>query len=261
MIAHDAALDEQRRVVDGMVAAVGLAIENYATMQAQLDQIRYSRLRLSQTAFNERQRIQHDLHDGAQQRFYTVLLLLDRAKRALSSDQHPPLSHEAAEAVHRARAELTEALHALSDLTQGIYPTVLATDGLAAAVANLVVRATVPVRITATEDRWPEHIELTAYLVISEALANVYKHAPDATLAHVDISVQDQRLVVSITDDGGGGARDNGGLGLASLHSRVDAVGGVLTIESDPGSGTTLTASIPHPDLYHPRQHPAMEQL
>jgi signal transduction histidine kinase len=260
VIEHDAALDEQRQVTEGMVAAAGLAIENarlYATMQAQLDQIRYSRLRLAQTAFDERQRIQRDLHDGAQQRFFTVLLLLDRAQQALASGQDP--ADQATQAVRRARAELTEALRTMRELTQGIYPAVLAEHGLPTAVANLIDRAPVPVHFTAAEARWPRHIEMTAYLVISEALANVYKHAA-ATHARIDVRDQDQRLVVSITDDGSGGARDNGGLGLASLRSRVDAVGGTLTIDSEPGKGTTLTAVIPHPDLYHPRRHPATEQ-
>lgn len=260
VIEHDVALQEHREVTDAAVAAAGLAIENtrlYATLHAQLEQIRDSRLRLTQTAFDERQRIQRDLHDGAQQRFFIVLMLLDRAQRMLADNQNP--LGEAPETVHRAHTELTEALRSLRELIQGIYPTVLAEHGLATAVTNLVDQAPIPVDFTITGTRWARHIEMTAYFVISEALANVYKHAA-ATHVRVEVEVQDQRLVTTITDNGRGGAHHNEGLGLASLRNRVDAVGGTLTINSQPGTGTTLVAVIPHPDLHHPHRHAMTEQ-
>nr|WP_232542308.1 sensor histidine kinase [Nocardia bovistercoris] len=252
LIEHDAALEEHREVTDAAVAAAGLAIENtrlYATLHAQLQQIRDSRLRLAQTAFDERRRIQRDLHDGAQQRFFVVLMLLDRAQRVLAHDPIP--TEESRETIRRTHGELTGALRSLRELIQGIYPTVLGEHGLTTAVANLVDQAPIPVDFTVTDTRWDRHIEITAYFVISEALANVYKHAA-ATQVLVRVDVEDDSLVTTVTDNGRGSVAHDEGFGLTSLRNRVEAVGGALTVHSGPGGGTTLTAVIPHPER-HPR--------
>lgn len=243
IIDHDAALNEQKQATDAAVAAVGLAIENarlYANLQAQLGQLTASRLALAQTAFEERLRIQRDLHDGAQQRFVRILVLLDTARRALALGEGSP--PEAEHAVLAAHAELTDALRALRDLIQGIYPAVLTEHGLAAAVDNLADRAPIPVAFTVTGGRWPNHAEITAFFVISEALANVYKHAR-ATHATVRVHADGPQLIVEVTDDGRGGAVP--GNGLHGLQHRLEAVGGTLTIQSEPGRGTTLLAAIP----------------
>ncbi|MGW5456013.1 sensor histidine kinase [Nocardia sp. NPDC003979] len=256
VIEHDAVLMERRELIDAALAAVGLAVENtrlYAVLQAQVEQIRASRLRLTQTAFEERQRIQRDLHDGAQQRFFVVLMLLDRAQRLLPTG--PDFSADVHDSLHRAHAELTEALRGLRNLVQGIYPTDLAEHGLATAVSNLVDQAPTPVDFAITETRWARHIEMTAYFVISEALANAYKHA-DATSVRVDVASRDHCLVTTISDNGRGGVEHNGGLGLASLRNRVDAVGGTLAIHSPHGGGTTLTATFPQSATRQPIEKP-----
>ncbi len=243
VIHHDAALDEQRQVTDAAVAAAGLAIENarlYANLQAQLEQLSTSRLQLAQTAFDERLRIQRDLHDGAQQRFVRILVLLDTARRALAPGGYT--SPDAEHAVLTAHSELTDALRALRDLIQGIYPAVLIEHGLAAAVENLADRAPIPVTFSVTDRRWPKHVEITAYFVISEALANIYKHAR-ANHATVEVRADGRELVAEITDDGRGGALV--GDGLRGLRHRLEAVGGNLRITSEPGQGTTLLAAIP----------------
>lgn len=162
IVDHDVALHEQPQMTEAAVAAVGLAIENahlYATMQAHLEQIRASRLHLAQTAFDERQRIQRDLHDDAQQRFFTVLMLLDRTGRRLATGDDD-MRADAAATVQRAHAELTDAVRALRELTQGIYPAVLIEHGLAAAVENLADRAPLPVSVTVSIGRWPKHVEI-----------------------------------------------------------------------------------------------------
>lgn len=245
VIEHDIALQEQRQMTDAAVAAAGLAMENarlYATMREHLKQIRESRLRLAQTAFDERARIQRDLHDDAQQRFVTVLMLLDKADRQLA-EGGDGMPADVPGTVRRAQAELTDAVRALRELTQGIYPAVLIDHGLVAAVDNLVDRAPLPVSATVTSTRWPKHVEITAYFVISEALTNVYKHA-NATRATVDVRDDNQQLVAKITDDGRGGAQPGGG-GLTSLRHRIDAVGGHLVVHSEPDEGTTLVAVLP----------------
>ncbi len=246
IIEHDIALQEQRQTTEAAVAATGLAMENarlYATMQEHLEQIRTSRLRLAQTAFDERQRIQRDLHDDAQQRLVKVLMLLDQTGRQLTEGDGG-MPADVSGTVQRARVELTDAVRALRALTQGIYPAVLIDHGLAAAVENLVDRAPLPVSATVTTEQWPKHVEITAYFVISEALTNVYKHA-NATRAKVCVRDENQQLVVEITDDGRGGAHLGDGFGLTSLRHRVEAVGGCLVVHSEPDKGTKLVAVLP----------------
>ncbi|GAA4233464.1 sensor histidine kinase [Actinomadura meridiana] len=249
-ITHDVALDEQPKVTNAAVAAAGLAIDNahlYARMQAHLEQLRDSRLRLAQTAFDERQRIQRDLHDGTQEGFLTVLMLLDQVRRTLTENHDP-----SAEPVSLAHTELTAALRTLRELTQGIYPTVLHKHGLATAIATIVDQAPIPVDFEITPERWPDHIEMTAYFVVSEALANVYKHSA-ATHARINIHADGDRLVTTVSDDGNGIDRPTTGLGLTGLRHRVDAVGGTVTLESLPGRGTTLRVEIPR---HHTTEQP-----
>lgn len=243
IIDHDTALQEQPQMVKAAVAATGLAMENARLYASHLEQIRTSRLQLAQMAFDERQRIQHDLHDDAQQRFVNVLMLLDKTGRQLA-DGGEGMPADVAATVRRAHAELTDAVRALRELTQGIYPAVLLDHGLAAAVENLVDRAPLPVSATVINGQWSKHVEITAYFVISEALTNVYKHA-DATRATVRVREENQQLVAEITDDGRGGAYPDAGFGLTNLRHRVEGVGGRLDIRSAPDKGTTLVAELP----------------
>lgn len=247
VIHHDIALQEQRQMTAAAVAATGLVMENarlYATMQEHLEQIRTSRLLLAQTAFDERQRIQRDLHDDAQLRFVKVLMLLDKTSRQHAEGGGDGMPVDVAATVQRAHAELTDAVRALRELTQGIYPAVLLDHGLAAAVENLVDRAPLPVSATVTTSQWSKHVEITAYFVISEALTNVYKHA-HATRATVRVRDENQQLVAEITDDGRGGAYPDAGFGLTSLRHRVEGVGGRLAVHSEQDKGTTLVAVLP----------------
>jgi signal transduction histidine kinase len=250
VISHDTALDEQKEITSAALAAAGLAIENarlHANQQAQLDQLATSRLRLAQTAFDERLRIQRDLHDGAQQRFVGVLVLLDTARRALARDS--ATAPDAAGVVSAAHRELTDALRGLRELVQGIYPAILIEHGLAAAVENLADCAPIPVTFSVTGQRWPKHAEITTYFVISEALANTYKHA-GASRATVRVHADNSQLLAEVTDDGCGGATP--GDGLTGLRHRLDAVGGTLRIISEPGRGTSLTATIPAQPPHQP---------
>jgi signal transduction histidine kinase len=244
-MSHDAALDEQPQVTAATVSATGLAIENarlYATMQDNLEKIRTSRLHLAQTAFDERQRIQRDLHDYGQHRFVKVLMSLSEASRQhAKTDVGMP---EVATTIRCAHAELTDAIRALRELTQGIYPAVLLDQGLAAAVENLVDRAPLPVNATVPDSRWPKHVEITTYFVISEALTNVYKHA-NASQATVHVHDRGQQLIAEIADDGRGRAQLGAGFGLTNLRHRVEAVGGRLDVRSEPGKGTTVIAFLP----------------
>src|SRR5687767_14682418 len=149
----------------------------------------------------ERRRLERDLHDGAQQRLVSLTLTLRMAREKLGPD-----AGEAGRLLDRSRQELDEALKELRELARGIHPTVLSDRGLGAAVEALAHRAPLPVEVgELPAQELPEHVELAAYFVVSEALTNVAKYA-SATRASVTMTKSNGRLVVEITDDGAGGA-------------------------------------------------------
>jgi Signal transduction histidine kinase len=188
-------------------------------------------------------RLERDIHDGPQQRLVRIAVDLGRARQQLASDPEA-----AARTVDEALAQTREALDELRTLSRGIAPPILTDRGLAAAVAALAARATVPVHVGISADlpRLTPLAEQTAYFTIAEALANVAKHS-GATRAAVVVELHDDRLVATITDDGRGGAHVAKGHGLAGLTDRLQAVGGELWISSPPGGPTSIRAEIPHP--------------
>ena len=135
-------------------------------------------------------------------------------------------------------------LRELREFTEGVYPPALTEQGLAAALEGLAERAPVPVNLTVPARRWPERVERTAYLVVTEALANVYKHAA-AGRAWVRITADGDAVVVEVIDDGVGGADPAVGSGLRGLEDRVAAVDGTLQVDSPAGGGTRLVAELP----------------
>jgi PAS domain S-box-containing protein len=203
------------------------------------DAIHASRARIVQAALDERRRLGRDLHDGAQQRLINVIFALQAAGRGAGDET-------AQQAIAAALEETQLAIRDLRDIGAGLDPSVLAHRGLAAVITSLTARTPVPVALDVPADRFGPMVESTAYFVVSEALANVAKHA-EASEAAVTIEGAPDRLVVTVTDDGRGGAGAElaGGSGLAGLTDRVAAVGGTLTIESPPGAGTRLTAELP----------------
>jgi signal transduction histidine kinase len=165
---------------------------------------------------------------------------------ALQAAGRDPGGDESRQAIVDAIAETQLAIRDLRDLGAGLDPSVLAHRGLAAAITSLTARTPVPVTLDLPSERFPSLTESTAYFVVAEALANVGKHA-EASEASVAIAVRPGRLVVTVTDDGRGGAVADlaSGSGLAGLEDRVAAVGGALTIESPDGGGTRVHAELP----------------
>jgi len=237
---HDPALDAG--LVRAAGAAAGMAIANErlrAEVRAQLEEVRASRQRIVEAGDRERQRVERNPPDGAQQRLVTLSLVL-----AMLRDR-PDGDPATAVALADASAELKQAIEELRELARGIHPAMLTEEGLLAAVESLADRSSVPVRVLADLDgRLPEPIESTAYFVVSEALANVAKYAC-ASGALVEISKRNGRLRVEISDDGKGGADAGRGSGLRGLGDRVSAVGGTLRVESPSGRGTRVIAEIP----------------
>ena len=198
-------------------------------------ELRASRARLVEVADGERHRIQRNLHDGAQQRLTSVLLSLGRLRE--SGPGHGPLLDLAID-------ELAAGLAELRELASGLHPAVLSERGLVPALEALALRAPVPVELAAVPaERLPEPVEVAAYYVVAEALANVQKHA-GARQVVVWATVDDARLLVEVVDDGAGGA-DPEGEGLRGLADRVEALGGTLELDSPAGVGTRVRARIP----------------
>ena len=239
---HDASLREEPELLDAVTAAVGIALENarlQSELLARLEELRGSRARILEAAQSERRRLERDLHDGAQRRLVALSLELGLLGERLDSDP------ETSRALEQARDELVESLHELRELARGIHPAVVAGHGLEVALESLVARAPVPVRLTVDLDgRLPERIEMAAYYLVSEGLANVAKYARAAG-AKVDITRRNGELVVEVVDDGVGGANTDGGSGIRGLADRVEALGGRLRVWSPGGGGTRVRAEIP----------------
>jgi signal transduction histidine kinase len=201
------------------------------------DQLTASRGRLLTAADQARRRVVRDLHDGAQQRLVHTIVTLKLAQRALRQNDGTAesLVSQALEHAQQGNEELRELAH-------GILPAIL-TRGIRAAVDGIVLRLDLPVRVDVPAERFPAAIEASAYFIVAEALTNVVKHA-HASSAGVRATVEDGTLRVAVDDDGIGGA-DPGGHGLVGIGDRVTALGGRLEIESPPGGGTRVTATLP----------------
>ena len=204
-----------------------------------------SRKRIVAASDEARRRIERDLHDGTQQR----LVSLGLAIRAAETNVPPEQSGLRSE-LSRIASGLGNAVAELQEISRGIHPAILAQGGVAPALRTLARRSTIPVELEVTTGaRLPEPIEVAAYYVASEALANTAKHAH---ASHIEMSLErrDTGLLLEIRDNGVGGADPTGGSGLLGLRDRVEALGGSIRIQSQPGNGTSITVELPlEPDV------------
>ena len=240
-IVHDRALADLPRLVGAARAATRLGLENErlrTELEAQLREVRESRQRIIEATDAARRQAERDLHDGAQQRLLSLGLHLHRLESQLQREGGP------AAAVAEARLQLGTALEELRELARGIHPAILTQAGLAAALSSLAERAPIDVRVAVRCGRCRPSVEMTVYLVASEGLANVARHAR-ASRASVCVDQRDGGLVVEIADDGVGGADLERGSGLRGLVDRVAAHGGALWVHSPPGGGTRISAGLP----------------
>ena len=203
------------------------------------DQLTASRARIVAAADAARQRIERDLHDGAQQQVVSLALRLRAAQAEL-----PP--GDLADKFDDFIARVTAILDEIREIARGIHPAGLERDGLAVALKTLAGRSIVPVRLDVKiERRLPEQVEFAAYYCVAETLTNAAKHA-DATVIEVAAEADNTTLRVIVRDDGKGGAKLGGGTGLVGIADRVEAAGGRLSLDSPPGAGTTVTITLPH---------------
>jgi signal transduction histidine kinase len=249
-VVYDASLVADAALVDELTRIAALLLEHHrltaelrasvVDLKAGAEALRQAQQRIVRTADDERRRIARDLHDGAQQRI--VALGID-AQRIARRPSDPA-------AVERAARELSAGLTAVVDelraLVHGIMPVALVERGLPSAAAVLAQRMPIPVevRVSGLDRRLAQDVEVTAYFVIAESLANTVKHAR-AGEAEVELGMSDGALVVEVRDSGRGGAAIGAGTGLRGLADRVAALGGSLSVADGDGGGTVVRAEIP----------------
>jgi signal transduction histidine kinase len=199
-----------------------------------------SRRRIVAASDDARRRIERDLHDGTQQRLVSLALAARNAEADVPSDRGDLQIR-----LSRIATGLADAVEELQELSRGIHPAILSRGGLGPALRTLARRSPIPVELDITADtRLPEPIEVAAYYVASEALANATKHA-QASRVDVSLATRDRSLLLSIRDNGVGGADPARGSGLVGLTDRVEALGGSIRVRSRPGDGTHITAELP----------------
>jgi PAS domain S-box-containing protein len=214
--------------------------ESREALEQLVSELAASRRRIVAASDQARRRIERDLHDGTQQR----LAALGLAVRAAEANVPPDRGDLRAE-LSGIATELADSVAELRELSRGIHPAILSQGGLGPALRTLARRSTIPVDLDVTTDaRFPEPIEVAAYYVASEALANATRHA-QASRIEISLAPRDGRALLSIRDDGVGGADPARGSGLVGLTDRVEALGGSIRVRSRPGNGTHITAELP----------------
>jgi signal transduction histidine kinase len=241
MVVHRAVDEERPGLLQEVVEAAGLAIEIArlrVELRRQLEEVQASRARIVTAGYEERRRIERDLHDGAQQRLVSIGLALRHAQHELG-----PATPKVGRIIDATVDEIDVALEELRELARGVRPSQL-DHGLAAALRELAARAPLPVEVTADGSRLAPDLEAAAYFIATEGLTNAVKHA-QASCVRLATERVNGKLILSVSDDGVGGATAAGGSGLRGLSDRVQAHGGTLQVQSARGRGTTLVAELP----------------
>jgi signal transduction histidine kinase len=240
VLVHDRAVLDDPALVDAVAATARIAVGNVqleVEVHARVDQLAASRRRIVEATDAQRRRLERELHDGSEARLASVSAHVEALGHEIDEPRAQALLADVEMQLGAARADLSE-------LARGIHPAALTSGGLPAALADLARRAPVPVRVSVGAWRFPAVVEAAAYFVCAEALTNVAKYAC-ASCVRVDLLHDAGRLVVQIVDDGAGGADPDRGSGLRGLADRVEALGGQLSVESRPGTGTRVVARIP----------------
>lgn len=244
-LVYDSSLLLEPELVDAAGAAARMALENaglQAQLRAQLEEVRQSRARLVEAAQSERQRVERDLHDGAQQQLVTLLLSLQATKAEATKHSDP----ETAASLDANITALKQALGDLRELARGIYPSILTEAGLVPAIRSLAERSPIPVDVKEDlgDRRLSPQLEATLYFVAAEAITNAVKHSDGR---HISVAMEGRSgsICLDVSDDGRGGADLRAGTGLRGLSDRVAAAGGRLEVHSRTGRGTTIHSEIP----------------
>jgi signal transduction histidine kinase len=216
--------------------------EMAASLRRSSSELRASRARIVAAADESRRKVERDLHDGAQQSLVLLNLKLGLLEKRLASD---PEAHSAANEI---RAELDQALAELRDLAHGIYPQVLTSDGLSAALNHAAAGCAIPASLDSSgTGRYQPEVEAAVYFCCLEALQNAAKYAGDSASARIELTQADDELRFAVSDDGAGfdPLSANGSAGLQNMADRIGALGGELRVESGPGEGTRVVGRVP----------------
>jgi signal transduction histidine kinase len=244
-IVHDRELADEPELLQAAGAIALLAQENAeleAGWNTSLRELRDSRNRIVAASENERRKLERDLHDGAQQRLVGVRIRLALAGEQAAAD--PAFSTWLVEL----EEELDEAIEELRELAHGIFPSLLAHDGILAALRAVARRAPRAVEVTGRRiGRYPPEIESAVYYCCLEALQNALKHAGPSAHIRVSLTADDGHLRLEVSDDGPGfdPAAVHAGVGLHSMDDRLGAVRGRLEIVTSPGNGTLVSGVVP----------------
>jgi signal transduction histidine kinase len=241
VVEHDARLDARPRLVADVLRAAALPLEVArlgGEVRRRLAEVRESRIRIVRAGYEERRRLERDLHDGAQQGLVALGMKLRRLQRRLAG-----ADPDAGAALDEAVDELGRTVVELREIARGLRPGAL-DGGLRPALDELARRTPIAMRVDAPVDLVSDEVQIAAYYVACEAVANAVKHA-GANRIVVQAHREDGALRVSVADDGVGGAVSVAGGGLAGLADRVAAHGGSLQLESPPGAGTRVEVVLP----------------
>jgi signal transduction histidine kinase len=239
----------EEKLVRDLAAQVGLVMRNVTLTDQLMDtieELRASRQRLVTAQDEGRRRIERNLHDGAQQQIVALTVKLRLLAQVVERDPETAKSMAA-----DLQSDAGDALEQLRDLARGIYPPLLADQGLVAALEAQARKAPVPTEIRSDGiGRYPEDTEAAVYFCVLEALTNVAKYS-GATRAEVSLAQTDGALGFAIVDDGAGFdmAETSYGTGLLGMADRLDALGGALRVISRRGEGTTVEGRIPAGDI------------
>ncbi|UGS38657.1 sensor histidine kinase [Capillimicrobium parvum] len=243
-LVHDAALMHAPAMLRAGTAIAGSALglrQLAAEADAAMREVRRSRARIADSTERERQRIERDLHDGAQQRLVALRIELELAENLIRRDPE-----RGAQRVHELEGRVDDAIDELRALAHGIYPPVLSDRGLAEALRTVAARTAVPVSVQARDvGRYPAVVESTVYFSVLEALQNVLKHAEGVHRVQIELDGVGGQLAFAVRDDGAGmpdGHRP--GRGIANMRERMATVGGTVSIVSTPRVGTVVQGRI-----------------
>lgn len=235
----------ERRLVEDLASQAGVVLRNFRLTEElleRLEQLQSSRQRLVKAQDQERRRLERNLHDGAQQQLVALKLKLGMLERQEDPERRAQLLTGLME-------EADRAIDGLRDLARGIYPPMLAEEGLVKALRSQGAKAAVPVQVESVRvERYDQEVEAAVYFCVLEALQNVAKYA-EASRASVILEGGNGKLEFEVVDDGRGfdASQVKRGAGLQNMEDRIEALGGSIEISSRPGSGTSIKAMIPTP--------------
>ncbi|MGH2589354.1 MAG: sensor histidine kinase, partial [Actinomycetota bacterium] len=238
MPANDPMDPSKERLIRDLAAQVGLVLRNVRL----IEELRESRRRIVAAVDEGRRRLERDIHDGAQQQLVALAVKIRLAESMVERDPA-----KARELLGQLQVETTDTLENLRDLARGIYPPLLADQGLAVALEAHARRSPVPVHVRPDSiGRYPEDVEATIYFCCLEALQNVAKYA-NASSVEIELRQHDRLVAFEVRDDGVGfdTASAPRGTGLQGMADRVEAIGGTLRIRSTPGAGTSVAGRVP----------------